>query len=148
MNGAREVQQEVMCDEVKTVMGFCYLGNRLNASGGYEASVTARTRMEWKKFRECGEILFGKRFSLLMKEKVYMSYMRLAMLYKSKTWCLRENEVAILRRAERPVVRAMCDVELVDKRNTEELMNMLRLKEAVDKLARANGVRWYGHVLR
>ena len=63
-------------------------------------------------------------------------------------WCLSENEVAILRRAERPVVRAMCNVELVDKRNTEELMDMLRLKEAVDKLARANGVRWYGHVLR
>ena len=25
---------------------------------------------------------------------------------------------------------------------------MLGLKEAADKLARANGVRWYGHVLR
>ena len=70
------------------------------------------------------------------------------MLYGSKIWCFSKNEVAILRRAERPVVRAMCDVELVDKRNTEELMDILRLKEAVDKLARANGVRWYGHVLR
>ena len=27
-------------------------------------------------------------------------------------------------------------------------MNMLGLKEAADKLGRANGVRWYGHVLR
>ena len=52
-NGAREVQQEVMCDEVKIVKGFCYLGNRLNASGGCEAAVTARTRLGWKKFREC-----------------------------------------------------------------------------------------------
>ena len=42
----------------------------------------------------------------------------------------------------------MCGVKLVDKGNTEELMNMLGLKEAADKLARANGVRWYGHVLR
>ena len=72
MNGAREVQQEVMCDEVKTVKGFFYLGNRLNASGGYEASVTARTRVDWKKFRECGEIMFGKRFSFQMKEKKYI----------------------------------------------------------------------------
>ena len=39
-------------------------------------------------------------------------------------------------------------VKLVDKRNTEELMDMLGLKEAADKLARANGMRWYGHVLR
>ena len=61
---------------------------------------------------------------------------------------MRENEVAILKKAERSMVRVICNVKLVDKRNTEKLMNMLRLKEAADKLARANGVRWYGHVLR
>ena len=42
----------------------------------------------------------------------------------------------------------MCSVKLVDQRNTEKLMDMLGLKEALDKLARANGMRWYGHVLR
>ena len=64
----REVQQEVMCDEVEIVKGFCYLGDRLNASGGCKVAVTARTRVGWKKFRECGEILLsGKRFSLWMK---------------------------------------------------------------------------------
>ena len=36
----------------------------------------------------------------------------------------------------------------MDKRNTMELMDMLGLKEAADKLARANGLRWHGHVLR
>ena len=56
-------------------------------------------------------------------------------------WCLRQNEVAILRKAERSMVRAMCSVKLVNKRNTEELMDMFGLKEAPDKLARANGVR-------
>ena len=70
------------------------------------------------------------------------------MLYESETWCLKENEVAILRKAEKYIMRAMCGVKLVDKRNTEELMDMLRLMEAADKLARENGVRWYGHVLR
>ena len=63
-------------------------------------------------------------------------------------WCLRENKVVILRRAKRSMVRVMCGVKLVNKRNTEELMDMLGLKEAPDNLARANGVRWYGHVLR
>ena len=47
-NGTGEVQQEVMCDEVGTVKGFCYLGDRLNARGGCEAAVTARIRLEWK----------------------------------------------------------------------------------------------------
>ena len=70
------------------------------------------------------------------------------MLYGSETWRLKKNKVAILRRAERSMVRAMCDVKLVDKRNTVELMDMLGLKEAADKLGRAISVRWYGHVLR
>ena len=70
------------------------------------------------------------------------------MLLGSETWCLRENEAAILRRAKRSMVRTMCSVKLVENENTMELMDMLRLKEAVDKLARANGMRWYGYVLR
>ena len=59
------------------------------------------------------------------------------MLYGTKTWRLRENEVTILRRAERSMVRGM-GVQLVHKRNTEELMDMLELKEAAEKLAKAN----------
>ena len=127
-NGTGEVQQEVMCDEVETEKRFCYFGDRLNASGGCEAAMTARTRAEWKEFRECGEILFEKRFSLWMKGKVYKSYVRSPILYGSEKWSLRENKAAILRRVERSMVRAMCGVKLVDKRNTEELMDMLGLK--------------------
>ena len=124
-NGAGEVQQEVLGDEAETVKKFCYHGDKLNASGGCKAAVTARTRVVWKKFRECGEILFAKRFFLQWKER----YVRLSMLYGRETWCLRENEVAILRRAEKFMVRAMCGVKLVDKRNTMELVDMLGLKE-------------------
>ena len=36
----------------------------------------------------------------------------------------------------------------MEKKRTEELMEMLRLKETVVEMAKANGVRWYGHVLR
>ena len=41
-----KVQQEVMCDEVETTKGFCYLGDKLDARGGCEATVTARRRLE------------------------------------------------------------------------------------------------------
>ena len=63
------------------------------------------------------------------------------MLYGSKTWGLRKIEVTILRRAERSMVRAMCSVKLVDKSNTVELMDMLGLKEAADKLANKENVK-------
>ena len=52
--------------------------------------------------------------------------------------------MAILRRTE----RAMCGVKLMEKKRTEDLMEMLILKKTVVQMARANGFRWYGHVLR
>ena len=139
---------EKLCDEVDTVNGFCYLGDRLNASGGCEAAVTARVRIGWMRFRECGDLLLGNRFPSKMKGKVYCSCVRSAILYGSETWCLKESEKSILRRAERAMVRAMCGRKVVDKTTTEEQMNMLGIKESIDGLAKANGVRWYGHVLR
>ena len=41
---------ERLNDDVKTVEGFCYLGNALNASGGSELTVVARTRIGWMRF--------------------------------------------------------------------------------------------------
>ena len=139
---------EKLCDEVETVNGFCYLGDRLNASGNCEAAVIARVRTGWVRFRECGELLLGNRFPLKMKGKVYRCCVRSAILYGSETWCLKENEKAILRRTERAMVRAMCGQKVVDRKTTEEQMDMLGLKETINRLATANGVRWYGHVLR
>ena len=46
------------------------------------------------------------------------------------------------------MVRAMCGVQLKDRKRSTNLMFMLGLKEATDQLAMANSVRWYGHVLR
>ena len=46
------------------------------------------------------------------------------------------------------MVRAMCGQKVVDRKTTEEQMDMLGMKETIDQLATANGVRWYGHVLR
>ena len=99
------------------------------------------------KFTECGELLRG-RFSLRMKRMVYRTCVRSAMLYGSETWCLKESEMGILGRTERAVVRSMCGVKLVDRKNMEELIKMLGLKETLDRMAKANGVRWYGHVIR
>ena len=61
------------------------MGDRLNASSGSEAAVTARTRIGWIKFRECGKLLYGRKFSLKMKERTNPSCVRSAMLYGSET---------------------------------------------------------------
>ena len=71
-----------------------------------------------------GELLNSKRFSLKMKGMVYQSCARSVMLYGSETCCFSENEMAILRRTKRAMVRAMCGVKLIDKKRTEDLMEL------------------------
>ena len=80
-----EESGDVLCKEEETVKGFCYLGDRLNASGECETAVTSRVRIGWMKFRECGELLRGRSFFLKMKGVVYRSCVKSAMLYGSET---------------------------------------------------------------
>ena len=114
---------EILCDEMEIVSKFFYLSDRLSATDGCETAITARTRIGWMKFRECSEIVKGRRFSLKMKRKVYNSSVRSTTLYGSEAWYLREKEMAILRRTERAMFRAMCGMKLLDRRNREELMD-------------------------
>ena len=51
-----------------------------------------------------------EKFWLKMEGRIYESCIRSPMLYGSKTWCLRENEMVILRRTEKAMMRAMCGV--------------------------------------
>ena len=36
----------------------------------------------------------------------------------------------------------------MDRKNMKELKEMLGLEETIDRMAKANGVRWHGHVIR
>ena len=65
--------------------------------------------------KQCGELLYG-RFPLRLKWSVYQSYVGPAMLYGNEAWCLKESEITILWRVERSMVRAMCRVQLKDKK--------------------------------
>ena len=83
-------QEERLCDEMETVREFTYLGDRVSAGGGCETAVTARTSCGWAKFRECGELLYGRRYPLRLKGAVDKSYVRPAMLYGSEAWRLKK----------------------------------------------------------
>jgi len=54
--------------------------------------------------------------------------------------------MVISRRTERSMVRAMCGVKLMDRKNTKELMDTLGLQDTMDKSKW--GTMVYGHVLR
>ena len=56
--------------------------------------------------------------------------------------------MAISGRTESAMLRSMCAVKLVDRKNNQELMKMLGLEEILDKMAKINGVLWQGQVIR
>ena len=119
MEGIVEPGEEIsFFGQVEFVKSFCYLRDRLNATGKSKAAVTAGTRIRWIKFREYGELRYGRKFSLKMKGRIRPSCVRSAVLYGSETWCLRENEMAILRRTEKAKMRATCGVKLIEKRRS------------------------------
>ena len=80
---------------MKTVGEFTYLGDRVSAGGECETAVTARTRCWCDRFKECGELLHGRRFPLWLKRAIYMYYVRPAIQYGSEAWCLKESEIGI-----------------------------------------------------
>ena len=82
----------------------------MSVGEGCEAVVTVRTRCGWVKLRECGELLYGRRFPPKLKVAVYKSYVRPAILHGSEAWWRKESEVGIFYRTERSMVRAKCGV--------------------------------------
>ena len=85
----RQWTRKTLCDEMEAVQKLTHLGNRVIAGGGCEAAVTARTRCEKVKLRECSELVYGRRFQIKLKEAVYKSYVRLAIQHGSEAWCLK-----------------------------------------------------------
>ena len=98
--------------------------------------------------RECGELQYGRRIHLKLKEAVYKSYVRPTILHESEAWCLKESEIGILQRTKTSMVRTMCGVQLKDRKRSTDLMSMQGMEETTDQLAMANSVRWHSHMLR
>lgn len=55
-----------------------------------------------------------------------------------------KNKVSILRQTKRIMVRAMCGMELMDKKYSNEILGLRRTEI---NLTKASRVQWYGDVL-
>ena len=114
---------------METVTEFTFLGDKVSAGGGCEAAVTPRTKCGWIKLKGRGKFLHSRKFPLNLKEVVYKSYVRPAILHGSEAWCLKESDMGTLRRTERCMARTMCGVQLKDRKRSMDLMLILALNE-------------------
>ena len=92
--------------------------------------MNVRTRCWWAMSVEYGELASGRRFPPKQKGAVFKSNVRPAILYASESWCLRESEMGILQRAERSMVRAMCGVQLKERKTINDMILVLGFNEA------------------
>ena len=88
---------------------FCYLGDMLNVDGDADASVQARIRIVWNKFRQLVPLLTNRDISLIRRGRLYSSCVRSSVLYGSETWPVRKENKVALQRAEMRMVRWMCN---------------------------------------
>jgi len=110
---------------LEVVDKFCYLGGMLSVDGDADATVEARIRIGWNKFRQLVPLLTNRDISLIRRGRLYSSCVRSSMLQGSETWPVRkENEVA-LQRAEMRMVRWMCNVKVKDRVPSKELRERL-----------------------
>jgi len=80
-----------------------------------DAAVETRSWIGWNKFRQLAPLLTNNDISLIVRGRLYSSYVWSSMLHGSETWPVRkENEVAA-QRAEIRMVRWMCGVKLQDR---------------------------------
>jgi len=91
--------------KLELVDKFCYLGDMLNVDGDADAAVEARIRTGWSKFRQLVPLLTNKDVSLIMRGRLYSSYVRSSMLHGNETWLVRKENVVALQRAETRMVR-------------------------------------------
>ena len=125
---------------LETVDKFCNFWDMLVADGGCDSAVVARVRSAWKKFREYLPILTGKRFSLKLKGKVYATY-RMDPLVWCVTWPMKVEHEVKMNRTEMNMITWTCGVKLYERKKSEELLGLERVR-----LMKKNRLRWFGHV--
>ena len=75
--------EEKLCDEIEAV--------RVIAGCGCEPAMIARKTCRCVRLLECGNLLYRKQFSLMLKEAIFNSYVMPAMLYGSIAWSLKDK---------------------------------------------------------
>ena len=92
-------------------------------------------------------LLSNKDVSLIMRGRLYSSYVRSSMLHGNETWLVRKENVVALQRAETRTVRWMCGIKLKDRLPSNELRERLGIDD-IALVLQQNRLRQYEHVLQ
>ena len=118
--------------EYEIVDKLCYLGDMLSQEGDCEHAILKRIQTGWLEFRELSGLLIGKGMSLKSKGIIYTTCIRPAMLYGSKTWPTKIEDIRKIQRSEMRMLRWMTGVSLSERKSNECVRSMLAIDDVAE----------------
>ena len=100
---------------MKKVDHFKCLGTVVNADGSCEEEVRRMVQAGWQSWRKASGVLCDRKLSARLKEKIYKSVLRPAMLYGMETVAVTGRMEKEMEAAELKIVRCSLGVTLKDR---------------------------------
>ena len=90
---------------VKTVNTFKYVGSMFDANGGAKKDVHNRVKIVWSKWRETTGVMRDRNIPTKLKDKLYKTAIKPAMVYGEGCWAVRKKEERKLHTTEMRMLR-------------------------------------------
>ena len=90
---------------MKTVKTFKYMGSMFDVNGGAEKDVNNRVKIAWSKWRETTGVMCDRNIPTKLKDKVYKTAIKPAMVYGAECWAVRKKEERKLHTTEMRMLR-------------------------------------------
>ena len=132
---------------IQTVKVFKYLGSMFAAEGGSETDVNNRVKVAWAKWREVSGVMCDKKMLLKLKDKIYKTIVKPAMIYGSECWAVQKNDTQKLHTTEMRMLRWARGKTKKDHIKNEDIWREANV-EPMTTFLRKKRLRLYGHVLR
>ena len=129
------------------VKEFKYLVSTVQESGGCEKELKKRVQAGWNRWRKVSGVICDRRLRARVKENVYSSMVRPAMVYGLKTVEVTKKQVEEMEVAEIKMLRFAMGVTRKGKIRNEHIRSTVKVERLRMKM-REGWLRWYGHVMR
>ena len=148
VNGGKDDETVKMEDtKVPRIKGFKYLGSTVQESGSCEREVKKRVQAGWNGCRKLSRVICDRRLPVRVKEKVYSSVVRPAMVYGLEMVAVTKKQVEEIKVTQMKMLRFAMGVTRNDKIRNEYIRGTFKVKRLKMKL-REGILRWYGHVMK
>ena len=133
--------------KVPRVKEFKYLGSTVQESASCEREVKKRVQAGWNGWRRVSGVICNRWLPARVKEKVYSSVVRPAMVYGLDMVAVTKKQVEEMEVAEMKMLRFAMGVTRKHKIKNEYIRSTVKVERLGMKMREVR-LRWYGHVMR